>query len=242
MIVWLWAAGAFAGDKDHDGVPNKTDTCKEEPEDLDEFQDEDGCPDVDNDEDGIADTDDGCAAEPEDKDGFQDEDGCPDPDNDADGVLDASDTCPDEVEDKAGASDGCPEVTLELLSSDGYMAAVQNLMTLVVEAAGKAASGEAEEGCRTLGFGAKGWLQKNDTTKLGAVWDARLKRAPEGFDRHGAEQMLRQKADVYRTAKPAVDVFCKDDQGWTAVAEKVDAVFAPIPAAEPPPKPSKKKR
>ena len=58
MILWLWTTAALAGDKDGDGVPNKTDTCRDEPEDIDGFQDEDGCPDPDNDEDGIEDVDD----------------------------------------------------------------------------------------------------------------------------------------------------------------------------------------
>ena len=236
MIPWLWTAVALAGDKDGDGVPNKTDTCREESEDVDGFQDEDGCPDPDNDGDTLEDAVDKCADEAEDADGFDDEDGCPDPDDDNDGVLDAADTCAHEKEDGKGAADGCPDVSLELLTNDGYLAAVGNLMSLVVEAAG-----QAEAGCETLAFGAKGWLQKNDLAVHQQVWDARLKRAPEGFDAHAAEQLLRQKADVYRTAKPAVDIYCKDHPGWKAVAEKVDAVFSPIPAADPPP-PTKKKK
>src|SRR5213075_2360218 len=45
---------------------------------MDNFQDEDGCPDPDNDKDGIPDKDDKCPNEPETINGFQDEDGCPD--------------------------------------------------------------------------------------------------------------------------------------------------------------------
>lgn len=234
MILWLWTTAALAGDKDGDGVPNKTDACREEPEDIDGFQDEDGCPDPDNDGDGVEDVDDKCPDEPEDADGHDDADGCPDPDDDGDGVLDAADVCPLEKEDGKGAADGCPDVSLELLTNDGYLAAVGNLMSLVVEAAG-----QAEAGCETLAFGAKGWLQKNDVAVHQQVWEARMKRAPEGFDAHAAEQLLRQKADVYRTAKPAVEIFCKDNAGWTAVAAKVDAVFEAIPPADPPPKKKK---
>jgi outer membrane protein OmpA-like peptidoglycan-associated protein len=67
-----------ASDRDGDGFVDREDTCPEEPEDVDGFQDEDGCPDVDNDEDGIVDANDGCPMDAEDPDGFDDSDGCPD--------------------------------------------------------------------------------------------------------------------------------------------------------------------
>ena len=80
-------------------------------EDLDGFEDEDGCPDPDNDKDGIMDINDKCPLEPEDKDGFEDTDGCPDPDNDKDTIVDKSDKCPLVPEDIDGFDDedGCPE-------------------------------------------------------------------------------------------------------------------------------------
>ncbi|MCB9569246.1 MAG: OmpA family protein [Myxococcales bacterium] len=64
--------------------------CRNEPEDFDEFEDEDGCPEPDNDRDTIIDANDKCPNDPEDFDQFEDEDGCPDKDNDNDGVLDAA--------------------------------------------------------------------------------------------------------------------------------------------------------
>ena len=67
-------------------------------ENLDGFEDADGCPDPDNDNDSVLDDVDGCSSAPEDLDGFEDTDGCPDPDNDLDGILDAVDKCPSEVE------------------------------------------------------------------------------------------------------------------------------------------------
>ncbi len=110
---------AFAGltvhfgqnDSDGDGLVNRLDACPDEPEDVDGFEDADGCPDLDNDRDGVLDKRDKCPNEPEDKDGFEDADGCPDPDNDGDGILDAQDQCPDEAEDKDGFedADGCPD-------------------------------------------------------------------------------------------------------------------------------------
>jgi len=98
-------------DRDKDGIPNKFDSCPEQPEDPDGFDDTDGCPDPDNDGDGILDAADGCPEEAEDVDGFADEDGCPDPDNDGDGIVDADDACPDEAEDVDGFQDddGCPD-------------------------------------------------------------------------------------------------------------------------------------
>lgn len=62
-------------DWDGDGIANGADSCPRTPEDLDDFEDGDGCPDPDNDEDGILDVGDSCPIEPEDKDGFEDKDG-----------------------------------------------------------------------------------------------------------------------------------------------------------------------
>lgn len=98
-------------DRDRDGIPDAADSCIDQAEDRDGFQDEDGCPELDNDADGVADANDRCPREAEDRDGFQDDDGCPDPDNDGDGVADAADRCPNEAEDRDGVEDddGCPE-------------------------------------------------------------------------------------------------------------------------------------
>lgn len=60
-------------DSDGDGIADKDDRCRNEPEDEDGFQDADGCPDPDNDEDGIPDEQDEC---PELK-GDRAHDGCP---------------------------------------------------------------------------------------------------------------------------------------------------------------------
>ncbi|MEM7151933.1 MAG: OmpA family protein [Myxococcota bacterium] len=119
-------AVATVGDKDGDGYDDEADTCPEEAEDFDSFEDDDGCPDADNDGDGVLDAAqwvDGqwvnndkkgeldCRNEPEDVDGFEDEDGCPDPDNDNDGILDEPDECPNEPEDIDNNTDdnGCPD-------------------------------------------------------------------------------------------------------------------------------------
>ncbi|MCY1010878.1 OmpA family protein [Nannocystis pusilla] len=84
-------------DRDADRVPDARDGCPDEPEDVDAFEDEDGCVDRDNDRDGVPDayewidgrwtncdrrikngneTD--CRNLPEDLDGEWDHDGCPD--------------------------------------------------------------------------------------------------------------------------------------------------------------------
>jgi MYXO-CTERM domain-containing protein len=98
-------------DTDGDGLVDSTDTCPNDPEDIDEFEDEDGCPDHDNDQDTIADADDDCPLVAEDVDGFEDEDGCPDGDDDQDGIADADDKCPQDAEDFDGFEDedGCPD-------------------------------------------------------------------------------------------------------------------------------------
>ncbi|WP_090490685.1 OmpA family protein [Myxococcus virescens] len=65
-------------DTDKDGVVDAEDLCPTEPEDLDGFEDEDGCPDPDNDQDGIPDAVDPCPLEAETINGVKDDDGCPD--------------------------------------------------------------------------------------------------------------------------------------------------------------------
>lgn len=99
------------GDRDGDGILDDVDECPDDPEDIDQFEDENGCPDPDNDQDGILDDDDECPNEPEDIDQFEDENGCPDPDNDQDGILDGDDGCPNEPEDidRFEDDDGCPD-------------------------------------------------------------------------------------------------------------------------------------
>ena len=94
-----------------DGIPDDVDKCPDDPEDFDDFEDEDGCPDPDNDRDGILDKDDKCPNEPETKNGFEDEDGCPDDDNDKDGIPDKKDKCPNKQETINGYKDddGCPD-------------------------------------------------------------------------------------------------------------------------------------
>jgi outer membrane protein OmpA-like peptidoglycan-associated protein len=100
-------------DTDADGIPDSRDKCPTVSEDVDGFQDDDGCPDLDNDLDGIPDASDKCPNDPEDKDGFEDEDGCPDLDNDRDGIPDASDKCPNEP--GLAETNGCPK-TYDLIS------------------------------------------------------------------------------------------------------------------------------
>ena len=122
-------------DRDGDGIFDTVDRCIDQPEDKDNFQDEDGCPEPDNDNDGILDGSDKCPNEagpmqnlgcpildkdgdglndsvdqcpnePEDKDGFKDEDGCPDLDNDNDGLPDDRDDCPNDP--GPPENKGCP--------------------------------------------------------------------------------------------------------------------------------------
>lgn len=106
-----WSGSIVPRDNDHDQLLNKDDKCPNQPEDADNFEDQDGCPDPDNDQDGILDGVDSCRNLPEDIDGFKDEDGCPDPDNDEDFVPDSIDQCPDIAEDRDGFQDedGCPD-------------------------------------------------------------------------------------------------------------------------------------
>ncbi len=98
---------ALPVDSDGDGLVDTKDQCPHQAEDIDHFQDDDGCPDPDNDNDGIADANDKCPMKAEDVDGFQDKDGCPDLDNDNDHVADTEDKCPNTA--GLAEKEGCPD-------------------------------------------------------------------------------------------------------------------------------------
>ena len=118
-------------DTDGDGITDDVDQCIQDPEDMDGFQDEDGCPD-DNDGDGVPDADDACPrkAGPVELGGCPDTDGdtlidrraeCPTepgpvdlkgcPDRDGDRFPDKGDRCPDEAGGPE-SKDGCPIVVV----------------------------------------------------------------------------------------------------------------------------------
>ena len=67
-----------AADKDEDGLPDSSDKCPDRPEDMDNNEDADGCPDIDNDNDRVLDIADKCPGPLETLNGFADDDGCPD--------------------------------------------------------------------------------------------------------------------------------------------------------------------
>jgi outer membrane protein OmpA-like peptidoglycan-associated protein len=99
-----------SGDRDGDGYKDDVDKCPDDPEDFDQFEDQDGCPDLDNDQDGIPDTQDKCPNDP----GPRENHGCPFRsvhDRDGDGIPDEIDKCPDQPEDfdKFEDDDGCPD-------------------------------------------------------------------------------------------------------------------------------------
>ena len=106
-------------DRDGDGLVDSEDRCPSDPEDMDSFEDSDGCPDRDNDSDGVLDAADACPNDAEDRDGFEDADGCPDTDNDQDGLHDGSDHCPNVAEDmdQYQDDDGCPDLDND---ADGF--------------------------------------------------------------------------------------------------------------------------
>lgn len=114
------ATQAKSIDSDHDGIIDTQDQCPHDPEDLDSFQDDDGCPDRDNDQDKVLDTKDKCPLDPEDHDNFEDMDGCPELDNDGDGIVDVEDQCPLKRETVNGINDhdGCPDEGLIELVED----------------------------------------------------------------------------------------------------------------------------
>ena len=100
-------------DTDKDGVYDDVDQCINDKETINNYKDEDGCPELDSDSDGILDELDQCIDDPEDIDKWEDEDGCPDIDNDKDGILDVDEpphcrNLPEDF-DNDKDTDGCPE-------------------------------------------------------------------------------------------------------------------------------------
>lgn len=103
---------ALPGDRDGDGYLDPEDTCPDEPEIFQGFEDLDGCADdPDTDGDALRDSVDACPIQAEDADQYLDKDGCPDTDNDLDSVLDVEDKCSMDPEDPDGYedTDGCPD-------------------------------------------------------------------------------------------------------------------------------------
>ena len=117
-MLGLSFARTLDDDFDGDGIDNVLDRCPQLSEDLDGFQDEDGCPDDDNDLDGIADLIDRCPNAPADTD-----DGCP---RQVITPVDAvtEDLCPDEAETVNGYldDDGCADsLSLIEVRCDGIL-------------------------------------------------------------------------------------------------------------------------
>jgi outer membrane protein OmpA-like peptidoglycan-associated protein len=93
-------------DGDGDGIADSDDKCPTQAEDLDGFEDGDGCPDLDNDKDGTPDLADTCPLDP----GPAENKGCPDADRDGDTVVDRLDRCP--AENGLPKNAGCPDVSI----------------------------------------------------------------------------------------------------------------------------------
>ena len=220
LALALLSGTALAGDKDKDGVDNKTDACKLEPEDKDGFEDEDGCPDPDNDADGFLDGVDKCPNKPEDKDGFEDEDGCPAPDNDGDGVLDADDQCQGEMEND-DTLDGCPAVTYDLMGEDGWAPAIKSLNDSL-----SAALDKGMESCPDAITAANMWTGKYDAAELHKQFNARLSRAPEGFDGSIIIDVVEAQGAFWGSAKAAFDIYCEGNTKWGAASSKLDSIYS----------------
>ncbi|MBN1131094.1 MAG: OmpA family protein [Chitinispirillaceae bacterium] len=101
-LNWLIPSGPK--DADGDGIVDKEDQCPDQAEDMDGYEDSDGCPDFDNDGDGIPDSLDKCPKEA----GSVENHGCPDVDSDGDGIVDRLDKCPKEA--GITANKGCPDL------------------------------------------------------------------------------------------------------------------------------------
>nr|WP_255216389.1 OmpA family protein [Pseudenhygromyxa sp. WMMC2535] len=97
-------------DSDGDGIFDDVDQCVDDPETVNGFEDEDGCPEQDRDGDGFWDAQDACPDE-----AGVEPDGCPIRDTDGDGIFDDVDQCVEEPETENGFedADGCPDALPE---------------------------------------------------------------------------------------------------------------------------------
>lgn len=152
-----WNGTLKPQDKDKDFILDKFDACPEIAEDADNYEDSDGCPDLDNDHDAIPDSLDKCPMEAEDLDGFEDDDGCPDFDNDQDGVIDSVDQCLDQKEDMDGFNDfdGCPDLDDD---NDGVVDSLDKCLGVAEDRDGF----EDDDGCPDLDNDLDGVLDSVD--------------------------------------------------------------------------------
>ncbi len=120
-------------DFDKDGIKNCLDKCFDKPENYNQYQDDDGCPDEkleeikDSDKDGISDDKDNCPLvyNPDQKDVNKNGRGDACEDSDGDGITDDRDNCPlaynpkQEDSDKDGIGDACEkEITPPAITKD----------------------------------------------------------------------------------------------------------------------------
>jgi outer membrane protein OmpA-like peptidoglycan-associated protein len=118
--------------------------CLGAPEDLDGWEDQDGCADPDNDQDRILDSADRCPNDPETTNGHEDEDGCPDSDR----VV--IEQIVDYVFQKLYFRPGDAAIhPLSVPALDENAATIRSVPRIVVQVAGHRAAGERD---RTLGM------------------------------------------------------------------------------------------
>jgi outer membrane protein OmpA-like peptidoglycan-associated protein len=108
------AQGPKPADRDGDGIPDAQDACPDRPEDIDGFEDSDGCPDIDNDLDRVLDIADRCPNVTESYNGFEDDDGCPD-------------TMPADVDALRGTVEGLTYGEGETVVRDAAMPAIRKI-------------------------------------------------------------------------------------------------------------------
>jgi len=106
-------------DRDGDKIADADDRCPDRAEDIDGFEDRDGCPDIDNDLDRVLDIADRCSDEPELYNGYADDDGCPD-------------SVPAEVDDLRGTIEGLLYADGETAVRDSAMPSVENIAKVLI--------------------------------------------------------------------------------------------------------------
>jgi hypothetical protein len=82
------------------------------------------------------------------------------------------------------------------------------------------------ESCPDAVSTAESWMKEHDAGALHKVFNARLARAPEGFDGSIVIKVVEAQGLFWGSAKAAFDIYCKDDPKWGGISTKLDGIYA----------------
>ncbi len=169
-------------DRDDDGITNEEDACPEEAEDIDNYEDEDGCPEIDNDGDGIVDSEDPCPLMAETAVDADNYDGCPELERVV-SVTDSSPDLPEPIQFKFRSAELLPTSYPKLQLIADVLSDNEQLKLIAIQG-------------HTSSEGSEGFNKALSEMRAAAVVDALIERgvSPERLRAHG-----------YGPSKPVAD-------------------------------------